>query len=181
MRKERCVNGHYYDADKYEKCPHCGINPQIAKYQNSGTDLYTNLKGKLCFAEEVKKNEIPPVSTSNNDYPEQNKIKTEEIYSDTNTDIIEEATVALNDSILMGWLICLTGRKKGEFYSLYAEEKNIDNMLLSYDYSTQEFSIFTNDGDNIKINDRIVTGKCFLSSNDVIENRNGKYKFVLNK
>lgn len=42
MNLKKCDNGHFYDADRYEKCPHC-----INRINNSNDESNQNITGGI--------------------------------------------------------------------------------------------------------------------------------------
>lgn len=38
MSITRCENGHFYDGDKYERCPQCGPVGENMKYMENGDE-----------------------------------------------------------------------------------------------------------------------------------------------
>ena len=114
-RLVKCENGHFYDADKYAKCPNCsrGAGPKKDVVMEGGisTDLddvktvAMNIRGNIKSGRSVR---IPKVSGRT--------IK-------PSYEIDNDKTVAVHvfeNGIepVVGWLVCVNGEEKGRDYRL---------------------------------------------------------------
>lgn len=99
MRAVRCSNGHWYDSEAYEKCPHCG-QEQGVKLTNSSNEIKENKKGFSLFQKGKKKRE----STITEKVPnEKSKPVSKErvVMSATNDEITEQFFADIDDDKTM--------------------------------------------------------------------------------
>lgn len=95
MNLTRCENGHFYDADRFDSCPHCNQTSISTVLQNeNGESEYT-------MPIEPKEVDIPPVVTEDN----------------------SQATVGYYDVILpsepvVGWMVAIEGAHFGQDFKL---------------------------------------------------------------
>lgn len=102
----QCVNGHYYDADQFEDCPHCGG-------KTIGSDIYDG-EETVSFESGVE--------SGINDKP------TEPLKMDIVED--KEMTIGIGDyfndemqkktELVVGWLVCINGAYMGQSFELKA-------------------------------------------------------------
>ena len=113
-RLVKCENGHFYDADKYAKCPNCsrGAGPKKDVVMEGGisTDLddvktvAMNIRGNIKSGRSVR---IPKVSGRT--VKPSNEILAKE----------EQRMRELQEKIkVVGWLVCVNGEEKGRDYRL---------------------------------------------------------------
>lgn len=95
MNKIKCINGHYYDADKYEICPHCGDRGDMDIFPDGYTSVKYGNTGETEFIYDdpvyVKpdKPEVLPVTI--------NTEETELLADDTTEILMEDETVIIDD------------------------------------------------------------------------------------
>lgn len=98
MKLERCENGHFYDSERFETCPHCGQTTVSTVLETEGGEKkYTK---PLVTEDDVTSSAIiddGPVGT-----------KTISIYDELGTEPV------------VGWLVSVTGDNKGTDFRLKA-------------------------------------------------------------
>lgn len=115
MDLKKCSNGHFYDGDKYGQCPHCNKNA------SADDDVTVNMEA----AGKVKSGQSNQPSGDNSGtvtlvqavqavsdatvLPDDDDMKTVSFYGNTQ----EKAP-------LVGWLVCIEGKAKGNGYELKA-------------------------------------------------------------
>ena len=63
MKLTRCANGHFYNAGKYEQCPHCNRNA------DADQDKTVALSPQNAFPGAMRSNPMPPPTGANNVFP----------------------------------------------------------------------------------------------------------------
>jgi len=107
---ERCNQGHFYDKDKYTRCPYCGVvdlemRPTCAVNAISGEDQLLETVQK----QEIEKGEPVITPYSCNDEPGE-------------TVGIVRRKIGIDP--VVGWLVCIEGVDKGRDYRIRSE-KNV--------------------------------------------------------
>lgn len=104
MNLQKCANGHFYDADKYQSCPHC---------QTLNDDVKT--VGRMA--------ETPqdPVYPGNSSMPTTPQIPVFTPSDDAKTVGIFQGSMGTQP--VVGWLVCVKGKCMGQSYQL-KEGKN---------------------------------------------------------
>lgn len=129
MNLVRCESGHFYDADRFQSCPHCVGGPAPAGGPMGGgmmdaTAPYTNFDNSDVFDNPTAAVTMP----ANNPAPPMFEQAT---VSDAGLDVFgeleevsdEDKTTRaimgdMNDEPVVGWLVCVTGEEKGKSYTL---------------------------------------------------------------
>ena len=125
--KERCQKGHFYNKLRYSSCPYCA-KLNAAKSESHNPESEEGITGdsaehSVCPAK-IRKTSIPtvnpPESSSESiiDAPRQkNELpdnhRTVSFYS---SDLVEP---------IVGWLVCISGRHRGECFNLYTGRNEI--------------------------------------------------------
>lgn len=107
-----CPNGHYYDADKYQSCPHCnnygGVSTTIpADTDDGGIPVTVPMDQPT----DIPKPTIPSTEPMSSILPD----------NDDKSDI--QKTVGFYEQDMgmepvVGWLVCVEGKHKGKDYRL---------------------------------------------------------------
>ena len=125
-RLVKCENGHFYDADKYAKCPNCsrGAGPKKDVVMEGGisTDLddvktvAMNIRGNIKSGRSVR---IPKVS-GRTIKPSNEILDREEQRMRELQEKIRYHKDSLEEQIepVVGWLVCVNGEEKGRDYRL---------------------------------------------------------------
>ncbi len=117
MNLQKCSQGHFYDADAYASCPHCGQSGP------SGSD-------------QITAGYIPPTPKAEDESPTQPldvKNNTPEPDMDGMTTPFFAEVPGSNGSQpdreiinpVVGWLVCIEGKSKGKAYELHAGQNHI--------------------------------------------------------
>ena len=117
MGVQRCVNGHFFDSDKFPECPHCTNEPS------------TNTRQQL--------NEEKTMYGPSN--PETAAVKRSQVRIDMGgaaSGQQDEKTVGVFQTQkgydpVVGWLVCLEGSEKGRDYRLHTGRNFIGRSLKS--------------------------------------------------
>lgn len=158
---EQCVNGHYYNIDKYESCPHCqklGMAAEKKETDNKKNQKKT-LEKKSIFP--FIKNDDDKTMSLEADYTPipKKQTKIENIAKDDGKELttlerrvqeVSNNTSVLEDDIktvayyntgkaepVVGWLVCINGEYFGESFNLNAgrneigRASNMDIALVS--------------------------------------------------
>lgn len=190
MDMKQCPNGHFYDESKNLTCPYCNGGNDIGVTRPLGNDggfQATAPVGNFeapafpktapvgnAFGSGMQQGNAIPITVPLNS-PETNK------------------TVALNvneDGIdpVRGWLVCVTGKKKGKDFRLHSEKNFIgrskgndvcidfddtiskeSHAIITYDIRSNKFWVQSGDGkSNIYLNDNIVLIPVEIKSNDIL-------------
>lgn len=106
MNLQKCENGHFYDADKYQSCPHC---------QKMGDDVKT--VGRMETPAAAPSNGVP--TGAPNITPPPSFVPSD----DAKTVGIFQSTLGTGIQPVVGWLVCVRGACAGKSYPL-KEGKN---------------------------------------------------------
>ena len=110
MKLTRCVQGHFYDADMYEKCPHCGIN---LSYSVSQVMTDNRTIAMHCHDKTVSMPYLDDDIT----------VSGMELNSDDKT--IGVYSEKYHGEPVVGWLVCTEGPERGRDYRLYPSKNRI--------------------------------------------------------
>ncbi len=170
----KCPNGHYYDNEKHEKCPHC----------RQGFDLSKAMGG----AASSKMEGVTVALGSKNAGDE---VKTVSYYS------LREKEAAKSCDPVVGWLVCKEGAEKGRDYRLHAgrnfigrsasadinifddaEVSRSNHSSLVYDPKNNEFAVLRGENASILRNGKPVMEAEYLSDGDELTIGGSLYVFV---
>lgn len=133
MNLTKCVNGHYYDADKYSSCPHCN------KANEANDDVTVNMdRTEPAFSYETtsKSATMPGYVTRPSVKPQQGTVSLMDAVSvasapvstpvtDDNDKTVSYYGGSLGIEPVVGWLVCIDGEMKGKAFEL----KNGKNFI----------------------------------------------------
>ena len=118
MAVERCVNGHFFDSDKFPECPHCkndlpqntrqGLNEGKTMFGPSNPDI-----AAAAMRQQVRIDMGGPV-TGPKDEKTVGIFRTQKGYDP-----------------VVGWLVCTEGKEKGRDHRLHAGRNFIGRSLKS--------------------------------------------------
>lgn len=114
MKAIRCVNGHWYDSELYDKCPHCG--QANTKEQNNPTNTLKEKKGFSLFKNRKKIKEKKQTIVSNDNVSSESTVK--------------ESSVSTHDKVAE------------QFFSDIDDEKTIP-MFFSFDDNSDSVAVET--------------------------------------
>lgn len=177
MAVTRCSQGHYYDDQKFSRCPHCGIFTNMAvqkqaKQESPKNTPVDDLDKTLAF-QDVK-------AMKDDD------IKTVGFYSD-----------AKGNDFVTGWLVCIKGPQKGRDYRLHHGFNRIgrgygmeiciedDKMIsrechcsIAYDAKSNTFSLVPSAGAITYRNKSLIQQPLVIVNRDIIEIGESEFEFV---
>lgn len=143
----QCVNGHYYDADQFAECPHCGG-------QTMGSDTYDS-EATVSFEEEAKaaidNKTTEPVNIPRTEDAEMT-VGIGNYFDDVSNKRIEP---------VVGWLVCINGTSLGTSYELKAGKNFIGRSSLENDIVLKGDQSISREKHAIIVYDP--RSKCFLA------------------
>lgn len=143
----QCVNGHYYDADQFAECPHCGG-------QTMGSDTYDS-EATVSFEEEAKaaidNKTTEPVNIPRTEDAEMT-VGIGNYFDDVSNKRIEP---------VVGWLVCIKGTSLGTSYELKAGKNFIGRSSLENDIVLKGDQSISREKHAIIVYDP--RSKCFLA------------------
>ena len=199
MTLTRCVNGHFYDKDKFYQCPHCD-----SAGLNTGSSFTFMQSGNMA-AEQIgalpnnqnKQMETPSVSSL------EDAVKDAYISAVAPVSYDEGATVsyynrAIGAEPVVGWLVCIEGRHLGEDFRLKSGRNSIgransmdvaligDNTVsrerhatVIYDPVNCRFLVLPGDARELcYLNDELVLSAVELAANGVLKVGATKLMFI---
>lgn len=145
MNLTKCGNGHYYDADKYSSCPHCGKNEEL------DDDVTVNMEQTGTFGSRTEEAGVtgqrigqagpagqrPAQDTSARQQTGPDKMRTVSLADAVHVAAAPAASVPDEDKTVsyyggsmgiepvVGWLVCVEGEMLGKAYEL----KNGKNFI----------------------------------------------------
>ena len=128
MNLVKCNNGHYYDGDKFDSCPHCKGAAGTETVKTVAMDQPTGEPSVTVSQTEPIEKTVPEVSVS----LQKNLDAVKKTVNDT------EKTVAfsfLDTKIepVVGWLVCVEGEEIGKSYNLKSGKNFIGRTSLVND------------------------------------------------
>ena len=104
----KCPNNHFYDSEKYDRCPHCLKDPSTASDASPSIDIGENktvAKGPSFSAEDSIKTQSLRNMVKNNVDEVQKTVP--KYFSDRNINPIA------------GWLVCIEGENRGRSFEIH--------------------------------------------------------------
>lgn len=188
MSVVRCSQGHYFDDEKFSKCPHCGIfaNLKLEANRPEGKECEERtiaFSSETNSLKEALERTVALESTQTNEADDQ---KTVGFYSSSKgTDFVT------------GWLVCVDGPEKGRDYKLYHGFNHIgrgydmtvcivDDVHISrdnhcsvvYDNKSNTFSLVPSGGNLIYKGGEPVSQPVPLLSGDLIQIGGSEFEFI---
>ena len=206
MNLVRCGKGHFYDADKFETCPHC--LQLMAHEENVTTPLYSSAKN---LTEPLT--EYQPQPSGGSAAP-QHPAQTDAPVSDLKEEIQRsvsaapqqddaEKTVGYYASLIgiepvVGWLVCIKGEYYGDQFrlksgrnfigrgadmdvvlSLDPKVSRVRHAVITYEPRSRTFYVQPGDARELfYLNDNVVLDNAVLKSNDILTIGDTKLMFV---
>lgn len=135
MNLKKCDNGHFYDADTYPSCPHCGVSGGhenfTVPFSAPPANVDVTIGGSLLREEEQKTVDMSQLSMSDLDTPKSaqtsqmpshdDEVKTISIWGrDFDSNEVSSNGVEEHNSPVVGWLVCVSGANglKGRDFKL---------------------------------------------------------------
>ncbi len=174
MNMKRCGNGHFYDSERYQQCPYCGIS-------NSDASKTMPIVRDRDEDEQKRKQEI------HNEVKQTDSEKTVGIYQHTK-----------HIDPVVGWVVCVEGPSKGRDYRIRAERNFIgrdsdmdiavtedsgisrkNHAIISFNPRTGTFRLLCGESRGlVYLNDEELLEPALLNAGDIIEIGATKLKFV---
>ncbi|MGN1194013.1 MAG: FHA domain-containing protein [Acutalibacteraceae bacterium] len=136
----KCMNGHFYDADRYDSCPYCGnqqpvVNPTAAPAaQNFETTVAAAVPA---YDPSIPTQRDTHVRRDNPTQPVNQKADLNDDIADSQKTVAKFSTGANGRQPVVGWLVCVEGNHYGEDFRLKAgnnfigREKSMDVVLAN--------------------------------------------------
>jgi len=131
MNLKKCENGHFYDADTYSSCPHCGVSGGhenfTVPFSTPPANVDVTIGGSLVREEEQKTVDMSQLSMSDFDAPKvapvqnDDEVKTISIWGrDFDSKESIQSVVEEHTTPVVGWLVCVDGANglKGRDFKL---------------------------------------------------------------
>lgn len=119
MNLKKCENGHFYDADTYASCPHCGASAGhdnfTVPFSSAPANVDVTIGGSLVREEEQKTVDMSQISLSDLDTPKSaqandDEVKTISVWGKSfNSGEASVDDVESYSSPVVGWLVCVNG------------------------------------------------------------------------
>ncbi len=196
MDLQRCINGHFYDADAFAFCPHC---PSEGAQMNNG---YMNNFGDVQTESIDFSNNV----TMEDDSAIDKTVKLTDLIDEVKDNAADDEQVvtvgyyqsAVGSEPVVGWLVCIEGNHFGEDFKLRAGKNFIGrasnmDVCLSGDSSVsrekhtiivfepKESLFIVQPGDSKELsylNGQVVLTPAQIQAHDVISVGNTKLMFI---
>lgn len=187
MNLTRCGNGHFYDADSYQHCPHC--NSQSSSAQNElthaipkETNMTERLSGSLKAVVDQAVNQEPQQSAASvPQQPQQPSVNGDSL-------TVSYYNKSMGIEPVVGWLVCVDGAQKGKDFRLKSgrnfvgRSKQMDvsiaddntvsrdrHAIVVYEPKNHVFLVQSGDSKELcYLNDELVLTPMPLKRNDII-------------
>lgn len=206
MGMKRCGNGHFYDDNKYQQCPYCGISTMDSSRTmpiiKSAPPQVSQQPGQYVSSARIRSMQGRTVSQKTvqpNYYNTQNMPSgfIQNLAEDDNKTIgIVKKEKGIDP--VVGWVVCIEGPTRGVDYRLKAERNFIgrdpsmdiaiigdmsvsreNHAIISYNPKNNGFRILPGDGHGlVYVNDDEVFMPVELKTGDIIELGQTKLIFV---
>ncbi len=194
MAMQQCPNGHLYDDSKNNCCPFCNgaslnvtmpLNPNVG--QAPAADAFPATVGINNAPAQQEIGATQPLDT--------NFMKTTYVSSDDEAD---EVSGEEKVDVVRGWLVCISGSKKGTDYRLHGEKNTVGrggendvnisfdssvskgvNAIVAYERKKNKFYVYPEgvSKNNIYVNEELLMMPVELKDYDIIEVGSTKLAF----
>jgi len=208
MTLARCSRGHFYDEDKFDKCPHCGVsqpasgetiavmrnNDVTAMLAQRGRDTQPASHSGDAPSKDAMRGTTPgaPQSTQS----AQSASADNAAGSDTST--VGYYSRAIGTNPVVGWLVCVEGNHLGEDFRLTSGRNTIgratgmdvpitgDNTVsrekhafVVYDPQTHQFLVLPGDCKELcYLNETLILTPAEIKANDILKVGATKLMFI---
>lgn len=175
MAMQRCLQGHYFDPDKYPACPACGVD---------SLDIVSTKAKRSATAATP----MPPTQSREHGRSEQAE--------DMPTLGIVQKQLGIDP--VVGWLVCIDGPQRGRDYRIHSERNLIGrspdmdicitgdetisrraHAIVSFEPKRATFRLSAGDGRGlVYLNDEVVESSAKLIAYDIVELGQTKLMFV---
>lgn len=184
MTMKRCSNGHFYDSDKHQQCPYCGI-----------ANMDASKTMPIIQQRETAPQGVKPTVSSTAAMPSAD-LQKKQAGDGGKTIGIFQKTKGIDP--VVGWLVCIEGPAKGKDYRIKTERNFIgraaemdialtedesvsreNHAIISFNPKNDTFRILPGESRGlVYLNDDEVFTPTELKKGDVIELGATKLKFV---
>lgn len=184
MTMKRCSNGHFYDSDKHQQCPYCGI-----------ANMDASKTMPIIQQRESAPQAVKPTVSSTVSIPAEDRQK-KQTGDEGKTIGIFQKTKGIDP--VVGWVVCIDGPAKGKDYRIKTERNFIgraaemdialtedesvsreNHAIISFNPKNGTFRILPGESRGlVYLNDDEVFTPTELKKGDVIELGATKLKFV---
>lgn len=180
MAVTRCAKGHYYDSEKFSRCPLCGVQIDFGgAFSNSGS---SKEERTIAFSQSEQTGGF---YGDRNNYPDD-----------------EQKTIGINtdsrgNDFVTGWIVCVEGPEKGRDHRLYHGFNRIgrgygmqisiesdptitrkNQCAIVYDSRSNTFFLSPEEGNSVTLNGKYLTSPAEIRRGDLISIGQGTYEFV---
>lgn len=179
----RCAGGHYYDDEKFSRCPHCGIFSNLELNNEPRQKLENDERTVAMKPESIEEYTVALKNMGN-------------IVSDDQKTIGLYSAEKGNDYVT-GWLVCINGEEKGRDYRLHRgfnyvgrgldmSVSIVDDLSISrqkhcaivYDDLGNAFSLVPTAGNTVYLNGELIMLPAQLKTGDLIQIGNSEFEFI---
>ena len=185
MKLLRCNAGHYYDADKFDQCPHCGNEDRSATIES------VTVASRPMAADDT----VAPTAPNANWRPiPQNNDPGVTVPLDRRSERDNDATIGVyvrqeaKVQPVVGWLVCIQGPSLGHDYRLISGRNSIGrddsnavsisedisisrakHSIVTYDPHSNAFFIQPGESSELcYVNNRVVLESMSLNADDIV-------------
>ena len=201
MNLTKCSKGHFYDADRYEACPHCNANAALGITQDGtavGEDEQFPGGGKTIPDPAILKEKEP--NKAKDEFKNVTKTCTPGISDEQKTISKYSIMNKENESLqpVVGWLVCIEGNHFGEDFRLITGRNFIgrnpsmeiclsgDNsisrdkhLIIVFEPKTNTYLVQPGDSKELSyLNDEVILQPKELKIYDIISMGNSKCMFI---
>lgn len=126
MNLVKCNNGHYYDGDKFETCPHCNGTEAIESSKTVAMDQPMDNLKELAKTEPIE-NAVPVQSML------QKNLEAVKKTVNDNEKTVAFSFIDAEIEPVVGWLVCIEGAELGKSFNLKSGKNFIGRSSLVND------------------------------------------------
>ena len=185
MAVVRCAQGHYYDDEKFSRCPFCGVSIDISSFSDSGKTVALNSSGTA------------ETASSGNAWDRTVSLKAAEQLPDDDEKTIGLYSDLRGNDMVTGWIVCIDGPERGRDHRLYHGFNRIgrgagmqisieadpsvsrsNQCAVVYDKKGNTFYLVPEKGNQVLLNGKSLRMPAELKAGDLIMIGQGTYEFV---
>ena len=182
MAVVRCAQGHYYDDEKFSRCPFCGVSIDFGAVSDSGKTVA--LSSAQTFAADDSGDKTVSLKAAEQ-LPDDDQ-KTIGLYSDLR-----------GNDLVTGWIVCIDGPERGRDHRLFHGFNRIgrgagmqirieadpsvsrsNQCAVVYDSRGNTFYLVPEKGNQVLLNGNPLRMPAELKAGDLITIGSGVYEFV---
>ncbi|MCR5105632.1 MAG: hypothetical protein K6B68_14450 [Eubacterium sp.] len=181
MNVTKCVNGHYYDSDRFGQCPHC--NEQINNNEPAVRIKLPNMNvgvGKTPITRQGTEDVGETIPYLDMDFAE-TMLKMQDSNNApamTRTYKQEEQPQAA-ERLIMGWLVGIEGEDRGKFYPIYNEINYIAGVCVVFNEKLYRIFIdLPGSSTSVDLNSRKLVENEYIYHHDKVRFKGNTYLVV---